>query len=60
MNGYICFYKNQKYEVYAETSHEAQKKATTHFKVKSNKAYMITVILAENDGKQITHKTSDL
>ena len=52
-NGYICFYKNKKIEVMADSSYEAQQKAAKEFKAK--KSYDVTVILAEKDGKQITH-----
>ena len=34
MNGYICFYKNKKVEVMADSSYEAQQKAAKHLKVK--------------------------
>lgn len=53
MNGYICFYKGKRTEVYANTSLQAQDKAKTIFKAK--KGYDITVILAEKDGEQVTH-----
>lgn len=54
MNGYIAFYKNKKMEVYAESSYAAQMTATVLFKAK--KSSQVTVMLAEKDGKQITHK----
>ena len=53
MNGYKCFYKNKSTEVYANTTFEAQQKAATYFKAK--KSWEVTVILAEKDGKTITH-----
>lgn len=58
MNGYIAFYKGKKLEVHASTSYEAQKKAADQFKAK--KSYEVTVMLAEKDGKQVTHSTTDL
>ena len=54
MNGYIAFYKGKQREVYANTSFEAQQKAAEMFKAK--KSYEVTVVLAEKDGKQVTHK----
>ena len=36
MNGYLAFYKEKQMEVYAETSFEAQKKATKAFKAKNS------------------------
>lgn len=53
MNGYICFHKGKKYEIYAESTFEAQKKCASENKIK--KAYEITVILAEKDGNPVTH-----
>lgn len=53
MNGYIAFYKGKQIEVYAESSYAAQKKAAEQFKAK--KSYEVTVMLAEKDGKQVTH-----
>lgn len=52
MNGYVAFYKGKRAEVYAATSYEAQQKAAAIFKAR--KAYEITVVLAEKDGKQVT------
>lgn len=54
MNGYVCFFKGKEIEVMAETSYAAQKDAAVQFGTK--KEYMVTVVLAEKDGKQVTHK----
>lgn len=56
-NGYIAFYKGQRKEVYANSSYEAQQKAAKEFGVK--KAYEVNVMLAEKNGKQVTHKAVD-
>ena len=53
MNGYICFYKDKKIEVIAISSYAAQQEAAKVFKAK--KSYQVTVVLAEKDGKQVTH-----
>lgn len=58
MNGYIAFWRGKQMEVLAATSFEAQRKAAAAFKAK--KAYEVTVILCERDGKQVTHSTSNL
>lgn len=55
MNGYVCFYNNERIEVYAETSYKAQLKAAEVLKVKPKKRYMISVVLAEKDGEEVTH-----
>ena len=58
MNGYICFYKNKKVEIMADSSYEAQQKAAKQLKVK--KTYEITVCLAEKNGEQVIHSTSTI
>jgi len=55
-NGYVAFYKGKKMDVYAKTSLEARDKAAKAFGAK--KAYDVTVMLAEKDGKQVTHSAS--
>jgi hypothetical protein len=55
-NGYIAFYNEKQMEVYADTSLEARDKAAKMFKAK--KPYMVTVVLAEKGGKQVTHTPS--
>lgn len=57
MNGYVAFYRGKRTEVYANTSYEAQQKAALHFKAK--KSYEVTVMLAEKDGKPVTHTATD-
>ena len=53
MNGYIAFYRNKSIEIYATSAYEAQKLAAKQFKAK--KSYEVTAVLAEKDGKQVTH-----
>lgn len=53
MNGYICFYRGKRLEVYAETSYAAQLQAAKLFKAK--KSYEVTVALAELSGHPVTH-----
>ena len=53
MNGYKCFYKGKEMEVQANTSYAAQLIAASHFKAK--KAYEVTVVLCEVQGKQVVH-----
>jgi hypothetical protein len=56
MNGYIAFYKGRQIEVHADTAYEAQQKAAALFKAR--KSYEVTVVLAENNGQQVTHNPS--
>ena len=52
MNGYMCFYKDKQYPVFAETTYEAQTKLAKELRVK--KQYLITVVLAEKEGEPVT------
>jgi len=54
MNGYVCFYKGKRFEIYADSSYAAQKKCAEQHRIK--KSYDITVVLAEKNGEQVTHK----
>lgn len=47
MNGYFCFYKGERKEVYAASSYKAQKKAALEFGAK--KAYEVAVVLVEKE-----------
>lgn len=58
LNGYVCFYKDKRTEVYAATRLEARDKAAAFFKVK--KAYDVTVVLAEKDGQPVVHSTASI
>lgn len=52
-NGYIAFYKGKQVEVMADTSLQARDLAAHYWRVK--KAYEVKVVLAEKNGKQVTH-----
>jgi hypothetical protein len=53
MNGYIAFFRGRQIEVYAASSYAAQQEAAKQFKAR--KSYEVMVVLAEKDGKQVTH-----
>ena len=55
MNGYVCFYERKRIEVYAESSYAAQLQAIQQLKVPKKKQSLVSVVLAEKDGKQVTH-----
>jgi hypothetical protein len=57
-NGYICMYKGKKFEVYADTTYEAQQICAKQNKIK--KAYEISVFLCEKAGKQVLTDTSTI
>jgi hypothetical protein len=56
MNGYKAFNKGRTIEVMADSSYQAQLKASQVFKAK--KAYEITVMLCEVNGEQIIHNAT--
>ena len=58
MNGYICFHKGKKYEVYAETLYKAQLKCAAEHGIK--KTWEIRVVLAEKDGQPVIHQPQEL
>lgn len=63
MNGYICFWKQDKVEVYAKTSYGAQKSALAMFQKntrKKVKSHDITVVIAEQDDQPVSHSTAIL
>lgn len=53
--GYIAFYRNQRYELHAETLYYAKLKAVNHFKPPKSQQHMVSVMLAEVDGKPVVH-----
>lgn len=55
MNGYICFFKGKRIEIYADTLYQAKQKAVEQFKAGKNNKHMISVNLAEVNGEQVTH-----
>lgn len=58
MNGYVCFYKGKRVEVYADSSYVAQQKAATMLKAK--RAYEVVVVLAEKGGETVVHSTAEV
>lgn len=55
MNGYIAFYGNKQHEVYADSLYGAKQKAIKELKVPKSKEHMVSVYLAEKEGKPVTH-----
>lgn len=51
--GFIAFYKNKKMEVWADSALAARDIAAEKFKAR--RPYDVSVVLAEKDGKQVTH-----
>jgi hypothetical protein len=58
MNTYIAFFKGQRIEIEAESQYQAQQKAAQRFKAR--KSYEVTTILAQIDGKTVTHSTASI
>lgn len=57
-NGYIAIFRSKRVEVMADTSFQAQQTAAEHFKAR--KPSDVTVMLAEKDGKSVTHSPAHL
>jgi len=55
MNGYKAFYNGKETEVYAETMFKAQDKAVAFFNPPKSKRHMVSVVLCEKEGQQVTH-----
>lgn len=60
MNGYICFYRKTRVEVYAKSAYDAQCEAARQLKVKPKDQHGISVTLAEVDGKNVVHSVGEL
>ena len=61
--GYVCFWKGQRFEVYALRKIEAQEQAVAYFQKGQRakvKAYDVSVWLAEKDGKVVLHDGAEL
>jgi hypothetical protein len=55
MNGYKAFYNGKDTDIYASTLWDAKQKAIAFFKVPKSKHGLVAVVLAEKDGKEVTH-----
>lgn len=58
MNTYAAFCKGKRIEVQAKTAYAAQQQAAEQFG-KRCKRWDVTVVLAEMDGKPVTHSTNE-
>jgi hypothetical protein len=56
-NGYVCLYKGERKEIYANSTYEAQQKAAKEFGAKNS--YEVAVKLAEKNGEPVVHKAVD-
>lgn len=55
MNGYICMYLGRRLEVMANDLWQAKQKAMIELGVPKKKQGLLSIVLAEVEGKQITH-----
>lgn len=55
MNGYVCFYNSKRIEVHADSLYAAKMKAVGEFKAPKSKQHMVSAVLAERNGEQVTH-----
>lgn len=52
--GYIAHYDRKRYELYATSTVEAQRKAAQHFGC-ARKPWLVSVVLAEKDNEPVIH-----
>jgi len=57
LNGYVCFYRGKRIEVYSDSIYHAQLEAAKQFKAK--KSYEVNVALAELHGEPVVHVAVD-
>jgi len=58
-NGYICFYRGKRHEVWANTSFQAHSIAVQFYKAR--KPHEVHVHLAQrSDGTEVTHSTASI
>ena len=55
MCGYVCLFKGERIEIYADNLYKAKLKTIETLKIKKKEEHMLIVILAEKDGKQVVH-----
>lgn len=58
MFGYICIYCGKRFEVYANSLSQARELAIAHFRPAKSKLGLLSIVLAETDGKPVSHSTS--
>ena len=59
-NGYIAMFNGKKAEIYSDSLYGAKKEAIKVLKVPKSKQGLLVVMLAQKDGKQVTHSTASL
>ncbi len=60
MNGYICMFLGKRVEVIANDLWQAKQKAIQALKVPKSKQGLLSIVLAEVEGNQITHNASSI
>jgi hypothetical protein len=58
MNGYVCFYKGKRIEVYADSIFAAQQQGANLLRAK--RTHEVAVVLAEKNGETVTHSTAEV
>lgn len=58
--GYVCFYGNKRVEIHAGSAYEATLLTLAELKVPAKQSHMVSVILAEKNGKPVYHKGDEL
>ncbi len=53
--GYKAFYNGKTADIHADSLYAAKLEAITAFKAPKSKQHMVSVMLCEKDGQQVTH-----
>jgi hypothetical protein len=59
MNGYVAFFEGRRHELHADSLFKAKEAAVAFFKPSKSKRHLVTVVLAEVQGRQVTHTAVD-
>lgn len=54
MNAYLIFFNGKQTKIYAKTLLEAKEKGIEHYRVPQKKHHMVSTILVEKDGQEVT------
>lgn len=60
MNGYKGFFNGRTCDVYAPSLYAAKLKAIAYFKPRKSQEHMVSVMLCELSGEQVTHSPANI
>lgn len=60
MNGYKAFFNGKEKDIYAASLYDAKLAALEYFKPRKKQAHMVSVVLCEIEGEEVSHDPSSL